>query len=239
MTIIRIASYNIHSGVGTDEIQDYRRIGEFLKRENIDVALMQEVDTRSIERDTETDINNLRTDHFAHLISSPALVTENGWYGNAILSRFDVKAKRTIDVSYGGFQPRNIQEAILATPGGDLRVINTHQGLKRVERRQQFTMLGEHIVDGNKDVDQSIHQMPLIVGGDFNEWQLFSRSLKIIDDILTQHKVGATFPTRWPLFRLDRIWSYPSNLVKTIKILKTKETKYYSDHYPILLEIEV
>ena len=55
----RIVSYNIHSGVGVDNVQNYQRIGEFLKKHRVDIALLQEMDTRPAERDTAQDINDI------------------------------------------------------------------------------------------------------------------------------------------------------------------------------------
>ncbi|MGY0627693.1 MAG: endonuclease/exonuclease/phosphatase family protein, partial [Paraglaciecola chathamensis] len=35
---MRIVTYNIHSGVGVDEVQSYSRIGQFLASQNVDIA---------------------------------------------------------------------------------------------------------------------------------------------------------------------------------------------------------
>ena len=47
----RLITYNLHSGVGRDGIQDYARIGRFLVEQDADFVLLQEMDTRSAERD--------------------------------------------------------------------------------------------------------------------------------------------------------------------------------------------
>ena len=83
---MRIVTYNIHSGVGVDQVQSYSRIGQFLASQNVDIALIQEMDTRPCERDTEQDIKDLCANHFIALSRSPALEETHGWYGNAVLS---------------------------------------------------------------------------------------------------------------------------------------------------------
>ncbi|MEX1033409.1 MAG: endonuclease/exonuclease/phosphatase family protein [Cellvibrionaceae bacterium] len=226
---LRLVTYNIHGGRGIDGIQNYQRIGRFLASRKVDIALLQEMDTRPRRRETEQDIVDLCQAHFSHLIPSPAVYSAHGWYGNALLTRFPVVFSQTIDVSQFGRQPRNIQEVILNTPEGQLHVLNTHKGLRRIERREQIKKLGMHL--------QQPTVIPVVVGGDFNEWQLFSPYLHRLNEVLTPHPVGPTFPTRWPLLRLDRFWSRPGNLVQSARVLKTPETRLYSDHYPIELNI--
>lgn len=226
---IRIISYNIHSGVGVDGIQDYERVGRFLAERKADIVLLQEMDTRTSERDTRTDIANICCGNHFRLIPSPAVYSSHGWYGNAVLSRFPVMFSQTIDVSQFGRQPRNIQEIILNTEQGLLHILNTHKGLKRLERREQIHQLGMHV--------QQPSAIPLVVGGDFNEWQVFSPYLGRLNEILTPHPMAATFPTRWPLFRLDRFWTRPGDMVESARVLKTPETRTFSDHYPIELTL--
>lgn len=228
---IRVVSYNIHGGRGVDGVQDYARIGRFLAERKVDIALLQEMDTRPLQRNTEQDLADLRDEHFGSLIPSPAVYGQHGWYGNALLTRFPVVFSQTIDVSQYGRQPRNIQEVVLETSEGLLQILNTHKGLKRIERREQIKKLGMHL--------QQASAIPIIVGGDFNEWQLFSRHLRKLNHVLTPHPVGASFPTRWPFLRLDRFWSRPGDLVQSARVLKTPETRLFSDHYPIEMNISL
>lgn len=228
---IKVVTYNIHSGVGIDRVQDYDRIGRFLAERKVDIALLQEMDTRPAKRDTERDIAALCQTHFRSLVPSPALYGPHGWYGNAVLTRFPVVFSQTIDVSQFGRQPRNIQEVVVETEGGALHVLNTHKGLKRIERQEQINRLGLHL--------QQPSDLPVVVGGDFNEWQLFSPHLHKLNEILTPHPVGATFPTYWPVLRLDRFWSRPGSIVRSARVLKTPETRRYSDHFPIELNIDL
>lgn len=229
---MRVLTYNIHSGVGTDQVQDYWRIGQLLKARKIDIALLQEMDTRDGARDSAQDVQDICSDHFSCLTASPAITEPQGWYGNAILTRYPVISSKTVDVSQQGFQPRNIQEVVVRTERGPLRLINTHKGLKKQERRKQFALLDEYIHQC-----MAASSTPIIVGGDFNEWQFLTRAFTRLNKVLTQHQVGATFPTAWPLFRLDRLWTSADLVVKNVQVLKTAHTKYYSDHYPILVEI--
>lgn len=227
-------SYNIHSGVGCDNIQSYQRIGAFFKQHHVDIALLQEMDTRAPERNTAQDIKNICANHFSQLVASPALTEPHGWYGNALLTRFPVLDQQTFDVSQPGVQPRNIQKVELQTPHGPLCLINTHKGLKKKERQAQFALLAQYIDDY-----QYLNHMPLVLAGDFNEWQFFTQAFFKLNKSLKQQKLVASFPTVLPLFSLDRVWTNPLVKVINCQVLKTAETRYYSDHYPILIDIEI
>ncbi|MCW8092982.1 endonuclease/exonuclease/phosphatase family protein [Alteromonas sp. ASW11-130] len=230
----RIVTYNIHSGVGNDKKQDYRRIGNFLAENGADIVLLQEMDTRPENRELEQDIKDICADKVFVLAPSPALNEQNGWYGNAVLSRYPIISNETLDVSQDGFQPRNIQTVVVQTHKGPLTVINTHKGLKKRERRSQFALLHEYIEERMK-----LLPSPLVLGGDFNEWQFFTSAFKALNNILRPTHVGATFPSKFPLFSLDRIWTTRDIVVHKCKRIKNGKTKLFSDHLPIQLDMQL
>lgn len=229
----RVISYNIHSGVGIDKHQDYKRIGRFLAQRDADIVLLQEMDTRPASRPTERDIDDICAGGFYHLVKSPALNEVAGWYGNAVLTRYPVLSEETLDVSQDGFQPRNIQAVMLDTPDGPLTVVNTHKGLKKRERRSQFALLHEYIAARLEK-----QPTPLVLAGDFNEWQFFTSAFRKLDTTLNQHKVGATFPSRFPLFSLDRVWTTDDVTVRQVKKLTSRRTRVLSDHLPVEVDID-
>ena len=230
----RIVTYNIHSGIGRDKKHDYKRIGQFLASSGADVVLLQEMDTRPPERDTAQDVRDICAENTFKLIPSPAIREADGWYGNAILTRFDVLSNDTVDVSQSGRQPRNVQIVELKTEKTPLTVVNTHKGLKKLERRSQFSLLHEHLSQRLKE-----KQTPLVLAGDFNEWQFFSKAFKGLNSLLFQQKVGATFPSHFPVFSLDRVWVTDDIKVKACRTLKNAKTRVYSDHLPVLIDIEL
>ncbi|AGP79131.1 endonuclease/exonuclease/phosphatase [Alteromonas mediterranea 615] len=227
-------TYNIHSGIGRDKKHDYKRIGQFLASSGADVVLLQEMDTRPPERDTAQDVRDICAENTFKLIPSPAIREADGWYGNAILTRYDVLSNDTVDVSQSGRQPRNVQIVELKTEKTPLTVVNTHKGLKKLERRSQFSLLHEHLSQRLKE-----KQTPLVLAGDFNEWQFFSKAFKGLNSLLFQQKVGATFPSHFPVFSLDRVWVTDDIKVKACRKLKNAKTRVYSDHLPVLIDIEL
>lgn len=229
---IRVISYNIHSGVGIDKVFNYKRIGQFLAKQEADIVCLQEMDLRYPAIDKEEQIEQLKADYFTDFIASPAVFTDTGWYGNAILTRVKPVSKRSIDISVEGRQPRNIQDVVFSLGDNRLRILNTHMGLKQFERAQQFSRL-EAVIDETLMSDNT----PILVTGDFNEWQLFPRTLRGISQKLQAVPLGPTFPNKLPVFKLDKFWCHPKQLVKQAKVIKTTETYKYSDHFPILAEL--
>lgn len=228
---LKVVSYNIHSGVGVDGVRDYGRIGRFLAGRDADVVLLQEVDTRSLDGRSDEHMAKLCMEERFRLLSSPAIYTSEGWFGNGVLTRFPVVFNQSIDVTQFGRQPRNIQEVILNTDEGLLYLLNTHKGLRAIERREQINRLGRHL--------QNARAIPTVVGGDFNEWQLLSPQLRKLNEILVPLPLKATFPTVFPVFRLDRFWVDPGTMVRSARVVRTAESRVYSDHYPIEVVIDL
>ena len=228
----RIVSYNIHSGVGTDKRHDYKRIGQFLASTGADIVLLQEMDTRSSLRETAQDVKDVCAENAFQLTPSPAIREANGWYGNAVLSRFKVLSQEVIDVSQSDRQPRNVQVVELQTEKGPLTVVNTHKGLKKLERRSQLTLLHNYLA---KRLEKT--PTPLVLAGDFNEWQFFSRAFSALNSMLVQHKVGPTFPSKFPIFSLDRVWVTKDIQVQNITKINTKQTALMSDHLPVQIDV--
>lgn len=228
---MRILTYNIHGAIGTDGRRDYARISRLLSEHEVDIALIQEMDTRPKRKFAGVDISVLAGERFPFIAEGPTISTSLGWYGNAILSRYPLKNTTIIDVSHAGREPRNILETFAHTPEGVLHILNTHKGLKSVERGFQLRKLGE-LLARKSDV-------PLIVGGDLNEWHSASVALRKLEEYLSPLKCGATFPTRFPIFSLDRMWCRPQGLLKSASVLKTKETRIFSDHYPLIAELDL
>lgn len=228
---LRVLTYNIHGGKGRDGKVDFKRIGDFLRKIDIDIALIQELDTRFEDRSTDKDIEDLQAAHFHHFEAAPTIKGYYGWYGNAILSKLPILRSSIIDISLMKREPRNIQEAFIKIPSGELQVINTHKGLRPSERSIQFAHLHQLLTQES--------DKPLIVGGDLNEWAVFADPIKRMNEVLHPILPGPTFPTFYPFLYLDRMWCRPQSLLQKAQVLKTAETKLYSDHFPILAVIEI
>ena len=79
------------------------------------------------------------------------------------------------------------------------------------------------------------------MGGDFNDWRekvsrRLSRRIRMKEAFMQQYSHHArTFPSRFPLLRLDRIYFRGVDLDMATR-LKGRPWLYLSDHLPLLAE---
>lgn len=226
---LRIASYNVHGCVGTDGRRDVQRIASVLRKLDADVIALQEVDF------PEDDENATPADILAglagfHAVGAP--VQRNGLpYGNALLTRLPILATRRICLAYPDCEPRTALEALLETSGRPLRVVATHLGLRPAERRFQVQRILEHVAGDEQSVT--------VLLGDFNEWFLVGRPLRWLHARFGRGPAVRTFPSRFPLFALDRIWVHPRQALQRFSAHSDDEARYASDHLPVVAQLEL
>lgn len=162
-------------------------------------------------------------------------VYPQGDHGNALLSHYPILQYDNKDVSIQGTEKRGLLHCQLGVPGHNgVHAICVHLGLRQGHRLAQMRLLCQLL-------DSLPCNEPVIVAGDFNDWQLKA------DDVLAEcglyeafvHHHGRpakTFPARWPLLRLDRIYVRNATARKP-QALYRKPWSHLSDHVPIIAEI--
>jgi endonuclease/exonuclease/phosphatase family metal-dependent hydrolase len=116
--------------------------------------------------------------------------------------------------------------------GRVLRVLATHLGLRAPERREQVARLLT-ILDERND-------LPMLFLGDFNEWRTRWGSVAALARRFGGWSGPRTFPTRWPLFKLDRIWAHPNDWdVENIWVHRSRLALRASDHLPICARVRL
>ena len=212
---LRIASYNVHGCVGTDGRKDAARIAEVIRELECDTVGLQEVD--------------YRLDYIAgrlgmQVVPGLTLVRHDGPFGNALLTRRKILEVRRLALGYGRREPRNALDVDLEVSGTHVRVIVTHLGLFAPERRWQVRQLIELV----RETEER-----LIVLGDINEWFPFSRPLRWFNRLLGRSVVERSFPSRWPLLALDRVWVRPRPALLALKAHRSPMAERASDHLPV------
>jgi endonuclease/exonuclease/phosphatase family metal-dependent hydrolase len=213
---LRIASYNVHGCVGSDGRKDAARIAAVVAELECDTIGLQEVD--------------YRLDYIAGRLGMQAvpgitLVRHDGPYGNALLTRRKILAVRRLALGYGRREPRNALDVDLEVSGQRLRIIVTHLGLFAAERRWQVRKLLELLKR------TPIHER-VVVLGDINEWLPLSRPLRWMNSLLGRSVAERSFPSRWPLFALDRVWVRPRPALLALKAHRSPLATLASDHLP-------
>ncbi len=212
---LRIASYNVHGCVGTDGRKDAARVAGVIAELDCDTVGLQEVDYRLDYIAGRVDMQP---------IPGLTLLRHDGPFGNALLTRRKVLDVRRLELGYGRREPRNALDVDLDVCGQKLRVIVTHLGLFAPERRWQVRKLIELVRET---------QERLVVLGDINEWFPFSRPLRWFNRLLGRSVVERSFPSRWPLLALDRVWVRPRPALVALKAHRSALAAAASDHLPV------
>lgn len=233
MRRISIGSYNIHSCIGLDRQRSPQRIASVLEELDCDIFALQEVDNEPGEEDDSQQLEYLSEAMNMAAIPGLRIVRHSGEYGNALLTRFPVLSVHRHDLSYGKWlEPRGALDVELDVGGRALRVIATHLGLSRSERRFQWRQL----LDA---VSSSPPEHPTVVLGDMNEWFPRAGTLRDAHKILGEALAPPEFPSFWPFLALTRIWVRPVQAIVSVKVHNTPLARRASDHLPLRAEIDV
>ncbi|HEY8208615.1 MAG TPA: endonuclease/exonuclease/phosphatase family protein [Myxococcaceae bacterium] len=236
---LTLASYNVHSGIGTDGRFDLRRVGEVLQEIGPDIAALQEVGDYLG-----------RTPQFPHpellanmlglqLAYGPNVVRDGRRYGNAILSRLPIARTHNYDLSIKGREPRGALRCDLDLPSGRrLHVFCLHLGLRPRERRAQ-----EGLLLAADIIRDAVRPDPLVVCGDFNAWgnapipTLARQAIHDAAYLLDAHHLR-TYHSKFPFIRVDRVMV--DDQVRPIHLTthRSPRARLASDHLPLVLRFE-
>jgi endonuclease/exonuclease/phosphatase family metal-dependent hydrolase len=245
---LKVLTVNIHKGFTFFNRKFIlHELREAVRTVGADVVFLQEV-TGTHARHESKVANYPATPHYEFLADSiwPQFaygrnaVYTNGHHGNAVLSKFPIVSFENRDVSISGPERRGLLHCVLQIPGRETTVhaICVHLGLAESHRIKQLGMLCDMV---HKDIPPSA---PVIVAGDFNDWRL--RAHDVLEQGAGLHEVfvqangkaARTFPARFPVLRLDRI--YVRNAIGHAPVvLPPRPWSHLSDHAPLAAEIEI
>lgn len=230
MSVVSVLSYNIHECVGLDRRRDPARIAQVIKESGAQIVGLQEVHSDASGEEQLHQMNYLAALTGLQAVPGPAVERRNGHYGNVLLTSCKVLAVHKLDLSYSGREPRGAIDADLDIDGETVRVVVTHLGLLPAERRFQVRKLIATLsVQRTRTV---------ILLSDFNEWLPTGRSLRWIHTHLGKTALVRTFPSRFPLFALDRIWVSPPASFAELRCIRTPLSRLASDHLPLKATIK-
>jgi len=214
---LRIASYNVHGCRGTDGKKDAQRIVRVIEELGCDTIGLQEVDYR---------LDYIAQKAGMQAIPGLTLARHDGPFGNALLTRRKVLDVRRMGFTYSRREPRNALDIDLEVNGETVRVIVTHLGLWPAERRYQVKKILE-MVRATPSSER------VIVLGDINEWLPLGRPLRWMNALFGRCPAERSFPSRWPLVALDRVWVRPRHALLALKAHRTPLAELASDHLPV------
>jgi len=248
--VLRVATYNIHKGVrgiGLAKRLEIHNLGLAVEALDADLVFLQEVrlfharEARRFARThlgwpTQGQADYLAPDGYEVAYRTNA-VTRHGEHGNALLSRWPIGDCRHQDVSDHPLEQRGLLHVPVHWQGETVHAIVAHFGLVHASRMRQVDRLAafvdSHVPRGER----------LIVAGDFNDWG------EKLDGPMAEaglcrarapRGLGAaalTFPSRVPVFALDRF--YVRGLqCRTTLVPRGGGWVRMSDHLPLVAELE-
>ena len=249
--VLRVATYNICKGVrgvGPRKRLEIHNLGLGIEALDADLVCLQEVrlfharDARQFERTwlgwpQQGQAEFLAPEGYDAAYRTNA-ITRHGEHGYALLSRWPIGEPGHHDVSDYAFEQRGLLHVPVHWHGRPIHTVVAHLSLIHASRLRQVQMLADylaaHVPAG----------APLLVAGDFNDWsEKLDRPMAGIGLVRarTAHQSAShrlTFPSRVPVFALDRI--YTRGLVcRSTHVPRGGAWARMSDHLPLVAEFEL
>jgi endonuclease/exonuclease/phosphatase family metal-dependent hydrolase len=235
---MRLLSYNIHSGIGSDLRYGLERTIAVIAEQNPDLICLQEVDSRVPRSDSDDQpallARELKAAASFYQLNVPL---GTGGYGNLVLSRWPLHSQHDIPLCCRGREPRAAQLMVVDTPEGPLHLVNWHLGLSETERRWQANQLLGH------PLFLQLAHLPTLVAGDANDWldTLHNHSFR------PHHFQQATappdrfrsFPAVVALVSLDKVFYRGALDIQQALILRSHLACRASDHRPLVLDFRL
>ncbi|KQV98022.1 endonuclease/exonuclease/phosphatase family protein [Rhizobacter sp. Root1221] len=248
--VLRVATYNIHKGVrglGPRKRLEIHNLVLGIEALDADLVFLQEVRSfnhgearafpdphRGWPRAAQSDY--LAPDGYQAAYRTNA-ITPDGEHGNALLSRWPMLGEAGHhDVSDHRFEQRGLLHAVIDWNGTQVHTIVAHLGLMHSSRMRQVDRIAAFI---------KAHVPPgelLVLAGDFNDWgERLGAPIKAMGLRRAEHAgspTQRTFPSRVPVFSLDRIYVRGLRCVGT-HVPRGPAWARMSDHLPLVAELEL
>ncbi|GAA0727380.1 endonuclease/exonuclease/phosphatase family protein [Sphingomonas japonica] len=228
--MIRVASYNMRKGIGTDRRRSPERTLDVLREIDADVIALQEADRRFGARAAVITAHLLDEHSPWKAVPAAKRARSMGWHGNVVLVRKEAEITACEALHLPALEPRGAVACELRINGAMLRVVGMHLDLSGLWRRKQAAAVLAHL-DGCDEA------MPSVMMGDLNEWGRrgclldFGRTHDFAD-------TGPSFHARHPVGRLDRIMVSRGLRIAACGVHDSHAARTGSDHLPIWADIE-
>jgi endonuclease/exonuclease/phosphatase family metal-dependent hydrolase len=234
---LKILSYNIHKGVSTTGLDfTLHEIKRQIRDTGANLVCLQEV---AEYKDEIAQFEFLADTAWKHYSYGKNAVYDRGHHGNAILSEFPILSWSNTNISTNRFESRGFLHCEIQPESSNhpIHVITVHLDLLERGRVKQIKKLIDWI---------TIHiptDAPLVVAGDFNDWTGYTsrkiqKELKMREAFQeTNGTYAKTFPSYFPILKLDRIIFKNLNLVSA-EVLHGPAWSKLSDHLPLTAVLE-
>jgi endonuclease/exonuclease/phosphatase family metal-dependent hydrolase len=238
---VRLMSFNIHAGIGTDGQLDLQRIADVIRSEDADIVGLQEVDRHWSERSDFVDEAawlarelNMHVVYGANLDNDPLEPGQpRRQYGTAILSDAPILDwENTLLPRFDGHEQRGLLRARVNVRGVPVQVYNTHlQHNDAAERVVQAQAIKELIGTPSES---------LALVGDFNATPETPEIATLVDGLVDAWEEagvgdGHTIPVEDPNRRIDYILTSEDVVTRFAAVVTS--TPEASDHLPVYADV--
>jgi len=230
--MLKVASYNIHKGIGTDRRRNPGRIIDVLNEIDADIIALQEADRRFGARAAAIPekLLEMHSDYCA--IPLDVQIDSMGWHGNALLVRKSATVVENDIMHIPCLEPRGAIMGHFEIDGKQLAVFGMHLDLSGLWRRRQAAAIVKLAQQKEQDV-------PVVLMGDLNEWSAAGGCLKDFSRAFEMVDCGRSFHSRGPIATLDRIMHSRVISARAAGVHDSPSARKASDHLPVWAEIKV
>jgi endonuclease/exonuclease/phosphatase family metal-dependent hydrolase len=229
--MIKVASYNMHKGVGADRRCNPERIVDVLREIDADIIALQEADRRFGNRERVIPLHLLDEQTDWKPVAVGRRVASMGWHGNAILVRKAAEVTACDAIHLPALEPRGAVTADIRLAGSSIRVVGMHLDLSGLWRRKQAGAIIAHLAHRSPSC-------PTVMMGDLNEWTAAAGCLRDFGRDFRFAATGPSFHARRPIGRLDRIMASTDLEIVDCGVHASPAARKASDHLPIWAILE-
>ena len=232
---LRVLSYNIHHGQGTDGHLDLARIARVILQARPDVVALQEVDVQTARSGGLDQADKIARLTGMFVVFGANLAFQGGHYGNAVLSRWPLANSRNVLLpSRDQGEQRGL--LIVSLPWPDARR-STRLFATHLDHRSDDTERLE-CVARIKQLALEEADMPSLLVGDLNA----TRGSRVLARLAEQWAVAGaqetpTIPVEQPERQIDFVLYRPTVNWRVAEVNVLDEA-VASDHRPILVVLE-
>ncbi|MGH3759989.1 endonuclease/exonuclease/phosphatase family protein [Actinophytocola sp.] len=246
---LRVMSYNIHTGIGTDGALDLARTASVIRDSRADVVGLEEVDVhwdaRSDFQDQARDLARMLDMRvfFAPIYDLPPLTDgePRRRYGVAVLSRHPIVHTENHLITRLSTQDPNpvprpmpgFAEAVVLVRGVPVHVYTTH-----LDYRPDPAVREMQVADTLRILGEDPHGARQVLLGDFNAEPAAPELAPLwtrLSDAWTSPEPGATYPADAPAKRIDYVTVSAGVHARDARVPDTLA----SDHRPVVADVTV
>jgi endonuclease/exonuclease/phosphatase family metal-dependent hydrolase len=236
---LRILTYNVHRCVGRDGRHSLARISRVIQHEAPSIVALQELDVNRARTQFVNQASLIASALDMKWIFFPAHARKDEHFGNAILSNLPMTLIRADLLpplpNHPGRERRAAIWVGVEWNGWIINLVNTHLGLSGRERVLQADSLL-----GTDWLASPACAGPSILCGDFNAVpgsRAYRRIRRVLRDPFPWSSwPPGTFPSSYPLLRLDHVFFSADWKVHRIKVPRNPLTRVASDHLPLVVD---